>query len=164
MINLGPAFRATPAMPVQAYKTYRVASPVGTHWREATCAEVDCERWRDGWDTIVDEGTGLGMQQAAYIRAECVSVLAVVQPGDPRRRYSESRGEDGRTVFSFPPGQQCFAGEPHRVRLARPELYLVRGGDWRANTGLIRRHTGPADWVEDFAENQDRITTVINRG
>lgn len=164
-INFGQPFRVEPQGPVQAYQTYRVAAPLGSHWRYATCAEFGCERWRDGWLTVVDERTDLGLAQAAYIRAECLSVLAPAQPGDPRRRYTESKDEAGQTVFAFGPGQTCFDnGVPHRLRIERPEIYLVRGGDWRASTGLIRRHSRPEEWVEDFAGHQDRLATIRNRG
>jgi hypothetical protein len=49
------------------------------------------------------------------------------------------------------------------VPLERPELYVVRGGDWRGNPrGEVRRHSGPDSWVNDFAEHQDRIARVVN--
>ena len=71
---------------------------------------------------------------------------------------------EGLTVFTFEPGQDCFA--QHRVPLERDPLFLVRGGDWRGNpTGLqpYRHHRGE-DWVDDFADHQDRIARQIERG
>jgi hypothetical protein len=146
-------------------KTYQVAAPRSTHTRPATCAEVDCGHWRHGWATRVDERTDLGMAQAAYIRAECVSASTPASPaGRARRRYVETRTPEGLTEFAFPGGQQCFA-EDHRVPLERPELFIVRGGDWRGNpTGQHRQHKRPDDWVEDFAEHQQRIATQIQKG
>lgn len=155
--------RAAPALGVAAYQTYRIASPPSTHTRPATCAEADCDARRHGWRTVVDERTDLGMSQAAYVRHECVAdSLAASPAGRGRRRYIESRSPEGLTVFTFAAGQQCFA--QHRVSLERPELYIVRGGDWRQNLGLVRRHTQAEHWVEDFATNQDRIKALRQRG
>lgn len=148
-----PLNRVTPRVPVQAMQSYEIAAPAGTHWRPATsCAEVECGAHLHGWRSVFDESTELGRQQADYVRR---------QSG---RAYREERDERGLTVFTFEAGQNCFALGKHQVRTGRPELYVVRGGDWRANTGVIRRHTRPEDWVEDFAEHQDRIATAIEQG
>lgn len=147
-----PMFRPEPALPVGAMQTYVIDRPLETHWRPASCAEVDCAPHRNGWRTVVDERTDLGQAQAYYIRR---------QSG---RGYREERNEAGATVFTFSPGQTCFKADQHRLPLGRPEIYLVRGGDWRGSTGLIRRHTRAADWVDDFAEHQNRIATAHNRG
>jgi hypothetical protein len=156
--------RLQPGMPVGAMKTYSVRSPIETHTRPATCEEAGCEHWRDGWVTVVDEATDLGMGQAAYIRAEMNDVRKPGQPKVGQRWYYEDRADDGRTVFRFDAGQPCFRAEAHRVSLERPEFYTVRGGDWRADTGLIRQHARPDDWVEDFAGHQDRLHTLHERG
>lgn len=135
--------RIEPLLPAAAMQTYSIAAPLATHTRPATCAEVECLPYRNGWNTDVDEATVLGQQQAGYIRSQA------------GRAYTESR-IGNLTRFVFLAGQQCFAA--HRVSLERPEIYLVKGGDWRGNPiGLTRRHTKPAHWVEDFAEHLDVI-------
>lgn len=161
-----PVTRATPVLPVGAVQTYRVTSPLATHTRPASCAEVECAHWLHGWVTRVDERTDLGIGQAAYIRAECRAehVALALGTANGRRRYIERRTPEGLTEFAFQAGQVCFAHTSHRVPLERPEIYLVYGGDWRARTGLMRRHQRPADWVEDFSEHQDRIVTIQQRG
>jgi hypothetical protein len=98
----------------------------------------------------VDEGDDLGQVQAHYIRH------------DRSRRHHEQRLPHGLTEFRFEPGTSCF--EAHRVRVDRQEIYTVYPGDWRGKTGDVRRHTRPADWVDQFAEHQDRIKTRIERG
>jgi len=144
--------RIDPNLPAQAYRTYEIAAPRATHWRDATCDEVGCRHYQHGWRTVVDETTVLGQRQAHHIRRES------------RRRYTEHRSEAGLTVFEFEAGQPCFA--KHRARVERPELYLVRGGDWRGNPLGVqtRRHSRPELWVEDFAENQDRLAMALERG
>jgi hypothetical protein len=140
-----------PELPAEAMKTYTLAMPLTTHWRPATCAEVDCPSYLSGWRTTVDERTELGQRQAHYIRH------------DRTRKHTEDRTETGLTMFTFEPGQRCFTA--HRIRTARPQRHLVRGGDWRGNPrGEFREHTRPDDWVEDFAEHQDKLATRLERG
>jgi hypothetical protein len=69
------------------------------------------------------------------------------------------RTADCITVFRFETGQRCFA--EHRTR---PEFYAVWAGDWRANLGVIRRHTRPIDWVEDFCEHLGQLADAHARG
>ena len=144
-----PLNRVEPKGPAHVYKTYQIVSPLSTHWRDGTCEEAGCKGYEFGWQTAVDEATDLGARQAHYIRR---------QSG---RRFTERRTEIGLTAFVFEPGQTCFA--THKVPLERPELYVVRGGDWRGNPrGDVRRHSSPDAWVDDFATHQDRIDRVIN--
>jgi hypothetical protein len=141
-----PLNRVEPAAPASAYQTFRIISPPDRSVRTA-CEDAGCLAWRNGWETKVDESTELGRAQAAYIRQRS------------GRTFREMRTTEGLTVFRFEPGQRCFA--EHRTR---PEIYAVRGGDWRQDRGLIRRHTRAADWVEDFAEHQQRIADQTRRG
>lgn len=141
-----PLNRIPPIGPPGAYQTYRIASPPDGQVR-AACEQVGCLAWRNGWETIVNEATDLGKRQAFYIRSHS------------GRAFREQRTQGGLTVFRFESGQRCFAEHS-----TRPEIFLVRGGDWRQDRGLIRRHVKGADWVEDFAEHQDRIAQQIERG
>lgn len=140
--------RIEPNMPVAAYQTYTVSSPRDTTVK-AACEQVGCDAWRFGWETPIDESTELGRRQAAYIRT---------QSGRTFREMPKA-GPDALTVFRFESGQRCFAD--HRTR---PESYAVLGGDWRRYTGTIRRHTKPADWVEDFGEHQQTIADQREEG
>lgn len=140
-----------PRLPASQMQTYSVIAPKDTHWRQATCEEANCVHYQTGWRNIVDERTQLGQAQAHFVRKES------------RRSFTEERGEDGLTTFSFSAGQPCFTR--HQIKLDRQELYLVRGGDSRGNpTGFRRQHTRPLDWVEDMQENQDRLRSAIERG
>lgn len=146
-MSMPEPFRITPALPSAAMQTYAIRSPSD---REipATCRQVGCEGWRNGWETIVNEATDLGRRQAAYIRTQS------------RRTFREQRTAGGLTVFRFESGQRCFA--EHKTR---PELFIVRDGDWRGNpTGRRRVHKNPADWVEEFAEHQIGIAEQVKRG
>jgi hypothetical protein len=140
-------FRFQPALPVAAYKTYAVASPTDRTIR-AACEQVGCLAYRHGWESHVDESTELGARQADYIRRLS------------GRTFREQRTDAGMTVFRFEGGQRCFA-----EHWTRPELYVVRDGDWRGNpTGRVRRHTRPDDWIEDFGGHQQALADRLERG
>ena len=150
--------RPAPLMPARAYKTYTVAAPIRTHWREVTCAEAPhCKEYVNGWLTVVDERavgeTGnLAERQAYYIRH------------DKTRSYVESQDSSGHTVFDFAPGQKPFPPhETHYIKTDRPEIYLVKPGDHRTN-GTPFTHTRSDDWVEDFAIHQQTISDEIKKG
>lgn len=132
------------------YQTYKIIQPSDRPVVTA-CEAAGCSYWKTGWDTIVDESTDLGAAQARWIRT----------PGGADRTFREQRTGEGLTVFKFEAHQRCF--EEH---LTVPEIFGVVGGDYRGNPRGIapRRHKRPDDWVEDFALNQDRIKTKIERG
>jgi hypothetical protein len=150
-----PVNRIQPVGPVQAYKTYSVASPVETHWRPATCAEVDCPAHLNGWATTLMRGS----DDERFLRRVCRG-----EADGYRRNFTEHAQPDGFVQFIFSAGQTCFAIRKHRAPLGRPEIYVVRGGDWRGSTGVIRRHTRPEFWVEDFGEHQQRISDAQAKG
>lgn len=143
--------RLAPALGPEHYSTYGILRPTQTHSRAASCAEVECDAYRLGWATPVDESTDLGQRQAGWIRHHA------------GRRYVERR-DGALTRFEFHPEQPCFA--EHRVPLDRPSLFLVKGGDWRGNPRRIpvRRHASGRDWVDDFGEHQDRLAELHRRG
>ncbi len=146
-----PLTRIPPKMPAAMYKTYSILAPLQTHFRPATCNEVSCRPHERGWMSPIDEKTADGQKHAFYIRKVA------------KRRYTERRDAGGLTVFEFPPGQQCFG--KHVVPLERPELFVVRGGDWRGNPrGTEQKHSRPQDWVDDFQEHHDVIKTALERG
>lgn len=130
--------------------TYSIVRPTATHQRVATCAEVECPHWRNGWTTAIDshwQANGMtAADQIAYLRA------------DSRRKVETTR-RDGVVVFTFGPGQECFT--QHVVPIEREPLFVRRrgvAGDY-ADT---MRHTKPEHWVEDFATNQDRLAKLID--
>lgn len=143
-----PLFRLPPKMPVQAYDTYQIISPIETHTRSATCQEVQCQAMANGWKTLADVGTPEGRKRANYIRLMSGRSFTFTQTGSV-------------VTFIFTAGQQCFAD--HRVDIGRPAFYLRRGGDWRAVTS-DKIMFNARDWVDDFANHQDRIATAVQRG
>lgn len=146
--------RIEPLMPAQAYKTYGMSMPIRTHWRPATCEEIGCQAFSNGWVSTFDLGTELGAKQYAYCR------------NDKSRSFTAQRA--GTTVIKlvYGPGNKCFQAGDHKLPLDRPGRFYVAEGDFRGNPRNIpvRVHRRAEDWVEDFSEHQDRLSTEIQRG
>jgi hypothetical protein len=161
--------RIVPSVPAAVMKTYSLVAPSETHRRPASCQDVDCQQWREGWVTALDESDPDQRDGANYIR------LMVT------RRFTEHRATrvpsiDGAgestvviddtgplTAFQFEAGQKCFGA--HSMSLEREPLYVVRGGDFRGNpTGEWREHANGEDWVDDLATNLDANRTLRDNG
>ena len=134
-----------PRLPVEAYQTWSVKSRPDKRVK-TVCEKVGCPQWRNGWESVIDESTPLGRDQAAFIRGS-------------RRTFKEQHTAAGLTVFRFEPYQRCFAD--HQTM---PEKYLVRGGDYRATVGELRVHTRAADWVEHVQQHMGRLLDERNKG
>lgn len=147
-----PINRIRPQLPATAMKTYEIVRPVATHFRTTSCGEVNCQAYANGWKTTVDESTDFGQKQAHYIRR------------DSKRRFTEEKLESGLTCFTFASGQKCF--RQHQMPLDREPLYRVRAGDFRGNPrGIpLLSHRNGDDWVDDFANHQDRLATRLEQG
>ena len=142
--------RPAPRMGLASYRTYSVATPPRTHFRPASCEEYECEEFRFGFITTLDLATDFGREMADVIRA------------DRTRSHTEIRTSLYEVQFSFPPGTDCWLRGKHRVPVDRPPFLVVRGGDWRGSTGIIRRHSHINHWAEDFALHQDKLNKVFN--
>jgi hypothetical protein len=116
---------------------YQIVAPKSTHFRPATCEEVQCDAWRNGWKTILP----IADMRVEYIRA---------QSG---RSFHEST-EAGMTTFTFFAGQKCFAADKHMVPLERDPIFRVR------ENGLLQTHQRPDQWADDFADHLDKIRKI----
>lgn len=124
-----------------ATRDYRVHMPPD-RWVKTACEQVNCEQWRYGWDSLIDESTQLGQAQAKYIRT---------QSG---RTFREMKAPDGLTVFRFEARQRCFA--EHRTRPARLSV---------ATNGLtLRTHASLSDLAEDYTEHVGRLADQYQKG
>jgi hypothetical protein len=138
----------TPALPAHAVQTFEIAAPLGTHWRPATCEEVECPEFLHGWRLRVEDLD----PQDVHVATHC------------GRSFTVSAVAPAETWLVFGAGQPCFKSAGHRIRLEREERFIVRGGDWRDNPRGDRRETTATGWVDDFGEHQDRLNTAFERG
>lgn len=161
---LGQPFRIPPIGPPSAYRTFSVRTPRGPGVeRPASCEEVACERWVQGWITRVPATDAM---------------LNMVRSS--KRAWLSMEQIDGQWVFTFAPGTECFESgrgmdrlpvdnvRVHRI-LIRPDLpqaLIVSEGDWRGNPRGTppRRHQRPEDWVEDLQENLDGVRDRLEKG
>ncbi|MFD9398337.1 hypothetical protein ACFWA4_05890 [Streptomyces sp. NPDC060011] len=141
--------RLTPQMPAHAYTTYSVLSPVATHFRRATCAEVGCEAYENGW----------------RVRKETLTPEFLHLATTSGRKFTVLSVGPGETYLVYYAGQPCFGASDHKAPLDRPEFYVVRNGDWRGNPrSESRTHTRAEHWVEDLHEHTDQIIRAREAG
>jgi hypothetical protein len=131
-----------------AYQTYQVAAPLATHFTPATCAEVDCPQYLEGWRLRVEGLSGRDVHVATHCG----------------RKFTRVSVAEGETWLVFEAGQPCFRASEHRRRLERGERFIIRGGDHRANPSGRRTEVSASSWVDDFGEHQERLAERFGRG
>lgn len=136
----------------ESFQTFQAFAPKETHSVPATCEEVECVHYLHGWKMKLDLATELGQRQAHYIKYRS------------GRAYTDQNLGDGLVELTFRANQKCF--QEHRRQIERDPIFRVKGGDSRGNPlrTPTRVHKKPEFWVEEFAENQDRIATAIEKG
>ncbi len=131
--------------PVGGFRSFGMRT---TRTVSATCAEVDCPHWQNGWACVVVPGS----EDAGVVEAACDG------RADGRRR-AWARLEPlpkGFVRIWFDPGQPCFKASTHRVPWEAS--WYHRDGDWRGNpSGLVVAHRNARSWVDEFGEHQLRI-------
>ncbi|MEU4804310.1 hypothetical protein [Actinosynnema sp. NPDC023587] len=148
--------RIPPRLSPAAMITFATAAPLGPtrHWRKASCREVDCKHWREGWISAFDESDPDQHAKAQYVR------------NFSGRRFTETRDEQGRTIFRFHTEQMCFHADSHVIRDEDvPPLYVARGGDWRQDTSArVTVHSGPDPWLDHMQTNLERVAARLEPG
>lgn len=145
------AWRPPPRLAVTSMQTYSLVRPrTPDFWRGATCQEVSCPRYINGWRTKLDVSTTQGILQARWI-------------ADHSRRHFTKELIGDVLTFTFPAGQQCF--EKHRVARERDPIFLVRDGDHRGNpTGRRVNHKRGEDWRDDMQETLGKYAESKQKG
>lgn len=130
-----PLLRPPPSLPAGMMQTHQILAPTETHWRKATCAEVACPHYLNGWMLHTN---GLDADDIAAAKTS-------------GRRFRAESGDTGE-VLVFEPGQPCFRASTHQVRLERPELFIARDGDWRGNPRGTdpTRFSGADAWTDSL--------------
>lgn len=150
--------RVMPRLPVWAVKTYSVLSPLRTHFRPATCEEIDCPHYLKGWRSAYDardQTSRGGAFRIWYVREQ--SGRRFVELGSGRWEIQTTvdgaqirkliLGDGPLTVFEFAPGQMCFEAATHRITLERDPIFVVQPGDWRGHDGPPVQMNN-ADWAD----------------
>jgi hypothetical protein len=131
------------------YKNYALRAPAKTHTRQATCAEVECRAYVNGWTLVKEELTAELLHIATH----------------SGRRYREVDIESGKTLLVFEPGQICFGFKTHRVTMDRPAFFYA--GQGRHDVFSIRnarQYDKPEQWMDDMHCDSDKATNRLERG
>ncbi len=140
--------RLPPALAIGAYKTYNIATPLETHWTAATCQQVQCDQYVNGWAIRVEH---LTPQDLHLVRTA-------------GRKYVEQHVAAGETYLVFEAGQPCFRAGTHMRRLEREGNYGIRAGDWRGDpTRRGLELVSSQSWVDDCGENQANLAELIEK-
>ena len=145
--------RSLPNIPAGGYQTYEIDAPLETHWRQATCEEVECPHYLHGWATTMLPSTDDERFMLAAAKHFGIKFLTPVM-----------RTSEGLNRYMFPPGQKCFKHQAHRVPLERDPIFKVWGGDWRGTDGTGREFAKAENWIDHFANHQDKIAKKLERG
>lgn len=144
-----PLNRARPKGPTNAYTTFAVRSPLDTHFRKATCEEIDCPEYIQGWQLRKEDLT----PELLYTATHC------------GRKYQEIQIKEGETYLVFEPGQPCFRESTHIIPNGRPELFYAGSGDFRSfRIRNARQHANAENFVDEMATTLDKIRTLQERG
>lgn len=148
---------APPVRRVDQMKTYGLSAPQSTHYRRASCREVDCPNYANGWRSGFDVTVPEKAEAARLIRLHSGRLFTVEEiKGGPLNMVQ-------MVIFTFGPGQECF--QQHSVPLERDPVLYVRDGDWRGNdTGFKHVFKSNVDWVDDFGEHQEKIKSAFEQG
>lgn len=121
-------------------KVFQATWPKSSHWRAATCEEVECPHYVLGWVTRVIIGSDNDM----YIRA------------DRKRKYKVAK-EGEFHAYYFEAGQQCFRAEAgaHYMRLERGPWLTINALN-RHPSRLERDAMEAERWQNDFNEESYR--------
>ncbi len=145
------------------HKTYAIRSPIRT--RPATCEEMDCPAWRDGWTITVP------LIDMEFFKAVCAGRVDGIKREPIEVTGLFEMNKDVRE-FMFNPGNSCFdvrnplAEKPHVKVLPAPEFYFVghgsTGNQFRIKNA--RQHANGEDWQEDMQEHLARVKQDEERG
>lgn len=141
--------RPEPKMPTHLYKSYVVKSPISTHFRLATCEEVECNAYTNGW---------------TYRKADLDESLLHIVTHAGKSFREATLNATGDVFLVFEPGQECFQASTHRMTLDRPEFYFAGRGDWRSFSHRKAQQFNVDDWVDSFANHLDKINREIEKG
>lgn len=128
------------------YSTFSIHAPLATHWRKATCQEVDCPEYRNGWGLRVEHHDAAVLYAAEH----------------SGRKFYRKEVSPGENWLVFEAGQKCFQAENHRKKIERDDVFVLRRGDFRRYEDPHKLSS--QSWVDSFGENQENINAAIQRG
>ena len=129
-------------------QVFRVAMPIATHWERATCAEVDCAAYINGWALVLPAADADNAIAAVKASGRSYQFVLVVRPEN-----------DGMVEYRFAAGQPCFGSSRHMAQTERPALYIHGNRETR-----VSRVVQTSEWAERFGETLDGLRGIDERG
>lgn len=150
-MGIGKPFRIDPQGRPGDYRSFGMKVQ---RWVSATCAEVDCPHWLNGWANTVIPGS----EDVKLIEQACEGRV-----DGYRRAWSRLEPlPDGFVRIWFEPGQPCLKASTHKIPWNGQ--WYHRDGDWRGNpAGLVVAHKDARSWVDEFGEHQVRLVDQRQR-
>ena len=93
-------------------KTIFRLKPARGSVRVASCKEIDCEKMKYGWKTIL-----------SYSNPKMISAMEWIRKGGTGRAFVEQQVGDGMVEFYFREGQSCLTNTMFKI------LYLTLGNE-----------------------------------
>ena len=112
MMSVGDPFaniRRLIRTPVEHQRTFQIDQPLETHFRRATCQEVECKAYAFGWKMGFDLTDPDKVAAARAIRDKSGRTFTV--------ELVDALGPNPKVILTFAAGQRCF--QTHRVPLER---------------------------------------------
>jgi len=150
MIGMGKVIIPPLKMAPQNYLTFAIRQPMQTHYRLATCAEVECGAYLGGWQ----------------LRVESLTPELLHVARNSGKRFKELEVTEGEHYIVYEPGQPCFNAMKHRISLERPAFFYAGRGHWSRmfSTRTAQQFKKPEHWAEGMAAHLDRIRIEIQKG
>ena len=110
--------------------SFRVNRPLD-HWRKASCEEIACPHWREGWELVMGLNPEcLHVNEAACDKLKCHwPEVQWIRAGGSKRRFMEREQIEPMIYqFHFPAEQPCFKESRHKVPRGIDPLLLKQIG------------------------------------
>ncbi len=125
--------------------SFIASAPKTSHWLPASCEDVDCWRYINGFRIPLDADNARPIRGGVSTQSTAEWLRAEKAAG--RLRFTEQRTGEGVIDFVFPAGHPCF--ESHSLPIGASEippdlLHVTAGSRYR--------HERSADWREDMSE------------
>jgi hypothetical protein len=148
--------RLVPELGPEHYKSYSLSAPLKSHWKKATCEEYECDEFVYGYVLTLYTGDSMFEERYYYLTH------------DKTRKHSMQRVSDACIKFIYGPGNDGMGQvhAEHRVPIGRPPFLIVAEGDFRGNPRGTRPlfHRRVEDWIDDSANQFDRLRTALQQG
>jgi hypothetical protein len=138
--------------------SYRAIAPIGSHFRDATCAEVNCDKYVNGWWIALNPKDETHQQTVIDLKERTNLKYKTMQHIDP-----VNGKPNGFIRYEFYPGQECLQNTInktrynqswHKVSLERPVITIKK----EHNRYVKKEHS---QWVDEMDDHLHELKKEI---